>query len=327
MPAPTAPLRSDLVAGVGIIRRDDGTTQLETQDEREFSINLRESLANVMIGGQTIDKRWIQYTAEVQYTPDGRWTDASKAQYWNNQANFLPGKSIFGQPGAPDTDVHLVVTGSDGAVHTLFNTAITGMPSLMLHPENGAIGPVTATAIIGNGKNWTDASAFYEVSGGGSFAYSGSPTWTPSDVLRQQYSANFSGVSGMGDFQAVDGFKVDFRLSVGETKIGGITRDMKFTSLEVVVRCIPAKPTTAQLLASLAVNSANARLTGASHYANAHSLVITGSDGTTSVTIPKCAVVTGAFAFSGEKLRTGEIQFYGCRNYSAGSQVALYTIA
>jgi hypothetical protein len=320
MAAPTAPARSDLIVGIGKLSRNDATTTYITQDEREFSINLKESLANVMIGGQTIDKRWIQYTAEATINPDGRMTAAAIAQFWNNYSNMLPGADIFGS-----ADVPAIITGSDGAIHTLKATAWTGLPSLRLHPEQGAIGPATLTAIIGSGKNWTDADAFYEVTTGGTFT---DATWISSDPLRQQYSAAFGAVGGLTDFQAVDGFTVDFRLGVSPINIAGITRSMKFGSLEVMVRCIPAKPTTAQLLTALKVDAASAGLTGRSNFSAAAALTITGpASATAVVTIPKASIVTGGFTFSGEKLRTGEIGFYACRNYSTGAQAALYTIA
>jgi hypothetical protein len=320
MAAPTAPARSDLIVGIGKVYRDDGTTQFVTYDETEFSIQLKEKLSDVIIGGQTIDKRWIEYTAELTFNPDGRKTAAALAQFWNNYATFSPGQSIY-----TATDRTTIATGSDGAVHTLAATAITGMPSLRLHPEKGAIGSATITGIIGSGKNWSEASSFYDLGSGGTFT---DATFTPSDVLRQQYSAAFAGVSGMTDFQAQDGFQVDFRLGTAPTPVGGITRDMKFKSLEVMVRCIPAKPNTANILAALYATPATGRLTGASNYATSASLVITGSDGTTTVTIPKCALVTGGFNFSGEKLRTGEIAFYACRPTTGGSiATALYTIA
>jgi hypothetical protein len=319
MPAPTAPARSDLVVGIGKVSRNNGATTYITQDETEFQINLRESLANVMIGGQTIDKRWIEYTGEVTFNPDGRFTSAAIAQLFNDHANLLPGASIFGT-----ADVPTVITGSDGAVHTLMATAFTGLPQLRLHPERGNIGPATLTAIIGSGKNWSDASAFYEVAGGGTFT---DATFVSSDPLRQQFFGTLTGITGLTDFQARDGFIVDFRLSVNPIKVGGITRDFKFAGLEVMVRCIPAKPSTAELMAALKVTAASAGLTGRALFSQAVALTLTGSDGIAHVTIPKASIVTGGFAFSGEKLRTGEIAFYASRNYTSGAQQALYTIA
>lgn len=319
MAAPTAPARSDLIVGIGKVSRAASSGTYISQDESEFSIQLKEKLSDVKIGGQTIDKRWIEYTAELTFNPDGRLTAPALLLFWNDFNNMLPGASIFGSSDVPTT-----VTGSDGATHAIKASAVTGIPSLRLHPERGAIGPATITGIIGSAKNWTDVDAFYEVGSGGTFT---DATWVPSDPLRQQYSAAYGSVTGMTDFQAQDGFTVDFRLSYSPTVIQGITRDMKFTGLEVMVRCIPAKPTTAQLLTALKVDAASAGLTGRSLYAAANSLTITGSDGTAHVTIPKATIYTGQFAFSGEKLRTGEIAFYACRNYSTGAQAALYTIA
>lgn len=325
MPAPTAPTRDSLIVGIGKISRPVGSLTYTTQDETEFAIRLREKLSDVKIGGQTIDKRWIEYTAELTFNPDGRMRPpapnaaAATDLFWNAYANFLPGASIF-----TTSDIATTVTGSDGAVHSLKCTAVTGMPSLRLHPERGAIGPCTITGIIAEAKNWTDSDAFYEVTGSGTFTDS---TWTPSDVLRQQYSAAYGAVPGLTDFQGIDGFTVDFRLTTSPIVVQGITRDMKFTSLEVMVRCQPTTATTANILAALKVDAASAGLTGRSLFSGANSLTITGADGTAILTIPKATIYTGEFNFSGQRLRVGEVAFYACRNYSSGAQAALYTVA
>lgn len=319
MATPTAPSRASLVAGIGKISKAASTGTYVSQDESEFSINLRERLSDVRIGGQTIDKRWVEYAPELRFNPDGRLTAPALLLFWNDYANLLPGASIFGS-----SDVPTVVIGSDGAIHTLKATAVTGMPSIILHPEKAMIGPCTISAIIGSAKNWTDTDALYEVTTGGTFTDS---TWVPSDPLRQQYSAAYGTVTGLADFQMQDGWTIDFRLSSRPIIVDGITRDVKFTGLEVMARGIPASPTTANLLAALQVTAATAGLTGRSLFAGANSLIITGSDGTAHVTIPKASIYTGAFTFSGEKLRTGEIAFYASRPYATGAQSVLYTIA
>ena len=324
MPDPTAPARSDLIVGIGKVTRSDGTTNLIMQDESEFSIQLLETLGPVSIGGQVVDQRWIEYKAQLQFNTDGRLSAAALAQFWNNVANYLPGQSLAGQPAAPATDVNTVVTGNDGETHTMYNSIITGLPSLRLHPERGAMGPATITGIIGNSKNWVDASAFYAVGSGGTFT---DASWVTSDPLRQQYSAAYGAITGLTDFQMQDGWTIDFNLRMHMLPVQGITRDIKFLGLEVMARGIPAKPTVANLLAELQVPTASAGLTGRSLYSGAQSLIITGADGVAHVTIPKARLYTGRFAFSGQALRTGEIAFYSCRNYTAGAQQALYTIA
>lgn len=325
----TAPTRASLIAGIGKVSRAASTGTYVSQDESEFNINLREKLSDVRIGGQTIDKRWIEYLAELTFNPDGRMTAPAVLMFWNDFNNLIPGASIFGS-----ADVPTVVTGSDGAIHTLAATAVTGIPSLRLHPEKGAIGPATITGIIGSAKDWSDASSFYDVTTGGTFT---DTTWVPSDVLRQQYSAAYSGTvaTGLSDFQMQDGWTIDFRLKTAPTVVQGITRDMKFTGLEVMARGIPVGPTTAQIQAALYAQSGHARKTGGSHYSTAGDLVITGANSTAHVTIPKASIYTGGFAFSGEKLRNGEVAFYACRPFAtwdsysvtSGAQNALYKIA
>lgn len=315
----TAPTRASLIAGIGKLSRAASSGTYVSQTETEFQIALKEVLSDVRIGGQTIEKKWIEYTAELQFPPDGRLTAPSLLLFWNDYANLLPGASIYGA-----TDIPLIVTGSDTAVHTLKCSALTGMPSIILHPERAAIGQATFTGIIGSAKDWTATDAFYEVTGSGTYTDS---TWVPSDPLRQQYSAAYGAIAGLTDFQAVDGWQIDFRLSLAVTKVQGITRDMKFTGLEVMARCQPADSTTAQIIAALKVPAASAGATGRSLFTAAQNLVITGADAVAHVTIPKASIYTGAFNFSGERLRVGEVAFYACRNYASGVQSALYTIA
>lgn len=321
----TAPSRASMVAGIGRIQRAASTGTYYTFDESEFTIQLREKLSPTRIGGQVIDQRWIEYVAELTFNPDGRLTAPALLLFWNDFANLLPGASIYGA-----ADVTTVVTGSDGAVHTLAASAVTSLPSLRLHPEQGAIGPATITGIIGDTKgDWSAANSFYDLSSGGSFSDPTTPAFTPSDILRQQYSAAYSGTvsAGLTNFQMLDGWTIDFRLSLAPVVVQGVTRDMKFTGLEVMARGIPVGATTQELLNALYADSGSARLPGGSHFATSGSLVITGADTTAHVTIPKASIYTGGFTFSGEKLRNGEVAFYACRNYSSGAQAALYTIA
>lgn len=316
----TAPTRASLITGVGKVSRAASSGTYVSQAETDFDIRLREKLSDVRLGGQTVDKRWIEYIAELTFNPDGRLTAPALLLFWNDNANLLPGQSLLGT-----TDIPTVVTGSDAAVHTIKATALTSMPSILLHPEKAAIGPATITGIIGSAKDWTSSDAFYEVAAsGGTFADS---TWIPSDPLRQQYSAAYGAITGLTDFQMQDGWTIDFRLGYSPVVVQGITRDLKFTSLEVMARGIPVGPTTAQLFAALKVDAASAGATGRSLYTAAQNLVITGADGTAHVTIPKATLYSGAFTFSGSRLRNGEVAFYACRNYSTGAQQALYTIA
>lgn len=315
----TAPSRASLIAGIGKLSRAASSGTYISQSETEFTIALKEKLSDIKIGGQTIDKRWIEYNAECQFVGDGRLTAPGLLLFWNDYANLLPGASVYGS-----TDVPLIATGSDGAIHTVMASALTSMPSIILHPERAAIGSATFTGIIGSALDWTAASSFYEVTTGGTYT---DATWVPSDPLRQQYSAAYGAVTGLTDFQAVDGWTIDFRLSLSPIVVQGITRDMKFSGLEVMARCQPAGLTTANALAALKANTANAGATGRSLFSAGQNLVITGADGTAHVTIPKASIYNGQFTFSGEKLRVGEVAFYACRNYATGAQSALYTIA
>jgi hypothetical protein len=307
--------RASLIQGVGRAVRGSYTSQAET----EFSISLREKLSPVKLNGGSIDTRIIEYLAELILQGDGRMTAAALTLFWNSFASLAPGASLFGASDTP-----LLVHGSDGALHTLIASAVTKMPSIILHPEKAAVGPVTFTGILGTGLDFDDANSFYNIATGATYDDAG---FLPADVLRQQYTAAWSGKTGFTAFEMQDGWTIDFNLTANPVMVQGVTRDFKFVNLEVMARGIPVGPTTAQINDAMKLTGTGA-LVGRSAHANAAELTITGvSDSAIHVTIPKAMLINATHTFSGEKLRNGEVAFYACRSFTAGVPQALFTIA
>lgn len=308
--------RAQLIVGVPKIVRDTYVSHSQT----DATITLQEALSPVNVGGQEIDKRFLEYIAKLTFQPDGRFPSAL-VTLLNSLATLKPGASGFGSSDTPT-----VVTGSDGATHTLASSGLIDSWEMDFHPDRNLINALTLTGIIGTGKVLSDASSLYDVGSGGTYEDS---TFTHASVIRQQYTGALSGVTGLTSIEAQDGFKVSFTPQFEALKVAGVTRDFKFKGMGVMVRFIPAGATTAaNILDALQADSGSARKPGGSLHASAASFTLTGADSVVYLTIPKATPSRGQFDFSSIKLRTGEIALYGCRPATSGDlSTALYTLA
>lgn len=314
----TPPTRASLIIGVARIVRGS----YSTQGEVPFKLVIKPKHAEVKMSGQTIGKRWLGAICELSFVPDGRLTSAALSLFWNQFANMLPGASLFA--GA---DIPTVLHCTDGETITIAASQVTKIPSLMLHPERGAIGSATISGLVGSGLAYTAASSFLDVGTGATFTDSG---FTSAAILRQQYTAAFAGVTGFTSFQAAEGWQIDFNLSATEKPIQGPTRDFRFQGLEVMAKGTQLpEPTTSQLYDAMKVKSASSgAVPGREEAAIAAALTITGDvSGTAHVTIPLASIIEADNNFSSIDLRVGDVGFYGSRPSAIGAQSSLYTIA
>lgn len=310
-----SPTRAQLIVGVPKIARNSWVTHCS----EDAVINIGEKHTPVMLHGQEIDKRFLEYLPSIQFKPDGRLPSAlvTLLNQWNNS---LPGTS-----GMTAADVPTVVTGSDGAVHTFAATNLIEPWTMEFHPERNLIDSLTLTAVLGTGLDLSGANSLYDVTGSGTFADS---TFTQALVLRQQYTGALAGVTGLTAIEAQDGFKVEFQPKFNAVVSAGVTRDFKLAGFNLLVRFIPAGAATTQnILDALQADSGSTRKVGGSLHAGAAAFTLTGADSIVYLTVPKMNLYTGQFEFSNIKLRTGEIGLYASRDFSAGAQSALYTIA
>lgn len=307
--------RAQLIVGVPKIVR--GSLVQHSQDDA--TIDMGEKGSPVMLSGQEIDQRFLEYLPKVTWKPDGRLS-AALLTLLNQWSNALPGASGM---GASDTPT--VVTGSDGAVHTLAATNLIEPWEMNFHPDRNLIPQLTLSSVLATGLDLSAASSLYDVAAGGTFTDS---TFTQALVLRQQYTAALTGVSGLTAIEGEDGFKVNFAPKFNAKVVNGVTRDFKFAGMGVMVSFIPAGAATTQnILDALQGDSGSTRKPGGSYHAGAAQLTLTGADSIVYLTVPKMSVYKGQFEFSNIKLRTGEIALYASRDFSAGAQSALYTLA
>lgn len=307
--------RAQLIVGVPKIVRSTFVTHC-TDDA---VISMGEKHSPVMLHGQEIDKRFLEYLPSVKFKPDGRLSTGlvTLLNQWNNS---LPGSSGF-----TASDVPTVVTGSDGAVHTLAATNLIEPWTMDFHPDRNLISDLTLSSVLATGLDLSTSASLYDVTAGGTFA---DTTFTQAGVIRQQYTGALSGVTGLTTIEGQDGFKVEFQPKFEAVVVNGVTRDFKFAGMGVLVRFIPAGAATTQnILDALQGDSGSTRKPGGSLHAGAAAFTLTGADSIVYLTVPKMNLYTGQFEFSHVKLRTGEIGLYACRDFSSGAQSALYTIA
>lgn len=308
--------RAQLIVGVPKIVRGSYITH----SAQDAVIAMNERLTSVTLAGQEIDKRFLEYLPSVTFAPDGRFP-SELVTLLNQWSNALPGASGF---GASDTPT--VVTGSDGAVHTLAATNWVDPVEMDFHPDRNLIRQLIIRSVLATGLDLSGAGSLYDVTGAGTYTDTG---FTQAGIIRQQYTGALSGVTGLTSIEAQDGFKVSFTPQFEPIKIAGVTRDYKFKGMGVMVRFIPAgAATTANILDALQADSGSTRKPGGSLHAGAASFTLTGADSVVYLTIPKATPYRGQFDFSATKLRTGEIALYGCRPATTGDlSTALYTLA
>jgi hypothetical protein len=309
--------RASLIQGPVKAVRD--TAVFFTQDSPVVSLR-PETSPLVLASHGEIDKRLLHYVVETSLRPDGRLSAALIALFWNNFANLAPGASLFG-----DADVPLALHASDGALHTFKASAVTRIPDMILGVDQTAIGQATLTGVIGTGLDADDADSLYTVAAGSTFV--DATMANGGGFKRQQYFAAWGAVTGFTAFEAEERWTVSFNLRLQPRVIQGVLRDIRFLGVEVMARCVPVGPTSANILAALELQGSSDALPGRSSYDNAAALTITGADGTTTFTIPKASIQGAGFRFGGDVLRQGEVGFYACRNFTTGAQQALYTVA
>lgn len=248
------------------------------------------------------------------HTPSGQLSTAIIAQLWP-YASSMMGIDPFGA-----TDVPLVAHGQDGDLHTMVASALTKMPDLHFSDENTAIGSAEFTGVLGLTKAPSDADAFYTVAAsGGVYA---DATFTGESIKSQLYTGALAGITGLTEFFAMEGFKVQFQTKVdlkwapGKGFVGG-----RLSDVSVMASFRPYGPTSQEVLD--AINWTSELGTDAND--DAVAFTITGQDASTIFTIPKATPVSAGFEFGGIALRQGEVGVVASRAFAAGVPSPLWT--
>ena len=137
------------------------------------------------------------------------------------------GTGIYGA-----TDKNLVIVATD-ATYTVFNAAVTQMPSIRCTATNTAFGSVQFTGLVATSGEAGDMGEYLGVGAGASIGVA----FSPSLVVAGPYTGN---LNGDGPFATESGFDVSFDLSLTPIIVDGIgTVDMALANVGVSASFIP----------------------------------------------------------------------------------------
>lgn len=318
--------RASLVRGPSKNTFNGGTAY--SKEDFEININ-KETLPITTSATGKSDERVIEVQVETSFTPDGRWTTAILDAFINPFANMIPGASLL-----TSADIPFVANGADGEIHTIQAACVTKLPDILLSAKKTLFGQLTIRGYRALGAGWTDADSLTALAGTGGSTVDA--TWNPANVVVQPYEAAWGSIAGFDAFDTQDGWTISFNLETEEIEVDSAGKiDIAFKSLEVMAKCVPVGPTSAQIIAA----SKYQGLSGANGMTRGYSLnndgaggvtpdlVITGADGATVVTIAAANIKTAGFQFGATKLRAGEIGFVATRKWVTGAQQPLFTLA
>ncbi len=284
-----------------------------SEDDFTLSVDPSTNDVSTSMHGK-IDEAMHDVIAKCSFTPFGNWS-ALTVLFPSAYLSPTIGTRIMG-----DTDSPLVIASNNGDVYTLISAGITKMPTLYLGADKPIFGPIEFTGVRGNTMDASDDDSLLTVATGISYS---DTTFSPANYKQQSYSAAWGSVDGFDDFQAQEGWHVEFELKLEPIKINGVgTVDFSIASCQAIAKCKPYGPTGTQILAAAQVQSA---ALGRRYGTGAADLVITGSGVT--VTVKNAQLKTAGFMFGGKPLRNGEVGFVGTVAFSSGVASARAVLA
>lgn len=190
----------------------------------------------------------------------------------------------------------VTILGSDGDQYAFTRAAITKMPDLFLGLGESLYSEAEWSGFIGQGKNLTDADAFY--------VKTANVAWNSADypATNQEAlcSAAWGAAAGWGTVFAEKGFKLTHEFKTNPIKQGNVTVDHKIESYRGRVGFVAQGPTASELEAAMILPI------GARRSSNANDFIISGSG--ISVTLKSAGVDKSQFHFDNKMNRLGEIE-------------------
>ena len=269
-------------------------------------------------GQGELDQRDKEAHYEISITPDGRLNTTIAAMLWP-YGNPTIGTGIFN-----DTDKPLAVHGQDGTLETYTAAALSEMPQVKFSSIETLVGAAKFLALRGNNKDWAEANSLVtQADTGGSMADAG---FTPSGIITQGYTATWTGISGFADFDTLDGFNFETRVTFSDdmTDRAGLL-NKRIKTVEARVRCSPMGPTRQQLLTNAKLQGTGAGR-GRSKQSGSADLTITGDDDVDYLVLKNAALTEHVQRWGSEQIRNGDVAWVATRSFSSGVPGALFTI-
>lgn len=317
---PLTPTRAALITGPArIVRKNVAATDCSLFTKDDIGVDIVQAFADKSSSFHgPIDKVFLGQHVEASFTPAGHVNNDLCALLWNDFANLAMSYDLTNSAA----DVPCLFHSADGG-GTIIASAITKLPDIILGPNRSMMGSMTIAGVVGTGLALSAASSLYTIGGNTTVV----DTALTSASFRQQcYTAVWGAVTGFTSFEAEEEWTISFNMRTKMHAVAGNIRKITFQGIDILARCVPVGPTEAQIGTALGLSQAGT-VPGRAQATVASQLVITGTDTTTTVTIPKASLVSGGFKFGDEVLRQGELGWYASRDFSVGAQSALYTIA
>jgi len=304
--------RSNIYKGPGTIQIGAaGPVLYDNGEGIDVSWDIVRGAVNTSMHGK-VDSFLDDRIVKITLTPVGQITAAIVAALYPYQ-NPVIGSSIF---GAADTPT--IVHGRDGKKLTILNTAVTGMPDLVLSPGKTAFGQLELTGVVGNTLDPADDLSYYTEA---TEAFSDTSLDT-SQILRLVYAGVWTGK--LTSIKTEAGWMLSFDVGVQPQPCDDYgSVDLNLESVGAMAKTKPLDVLYSDLMS-------NARIQGAARGTTLREgadLVITGAGSALVATLKDSGLVEVPGRWHSTDLRDGEIAFDALRDESAGTFGSLFSIA
>jgi len=301
--------RSNLnrIPGRLVLTTSAGTTSLYSKEGTTIDTDLvysQEPIGAAGIG--IIDNRDKEAYDEITLTPDGRMTTAIAAALWP-YANPIIGRGIFN-----DTDYSVAVHGNDNSLDTHPAAALVQMPQMIFHPVKTLVGQLKILCLRSHGTGTGTPVNPWNVAGslrtfadtGGTFA---DATFSAALPITQDYTITWGSLSGWASMDFYDGLTFEPKIEYVDDNVAAYGLfNKRIKSVGGMLRGIPIGATRTMIDTQLQVQGTGAGR-GASGFAKAFSLTVTGADGKVYLEFPAGQLVKSKLQNGVEQLREGEV--------------------
>ena len=264
-----------------------------------------------------IDNRDQEAYDEIILTPSGRLTAAIAAVIFP-YTNPVIGAGIF-----TDTDVPAVVHGNDTSLDTHAAAAVSQMPQLLFHPVKTLLGQMKLLCLRSNGVDWSGANSLRTYADtGGTFV---DAAYTNQAAVTQDYQLTWGAISGWAGLEFYDGLTFEPRIEFVDDNVArhGLF-NKRIKNAGGMLRGIPIGATRQMIDTQLKIQGTGA-VRGASGYAKADTVTVTGADGLTYLT-GKGQLVKSKISNGVEQLREGEVAWDFLPVLTAGVRGAFFSV-
>lgn len=255
-----------------------------------------------------VGKSKTDFQVIVEFEPVGEIEELAKLYPYGSTAI---GSSIYG-----NDDKALTITAAD-ATYSIYNAAITQLPSIRLTANNTAFGPIQFTGLLTKEGDPSSLGDYYGVAAGASIGAG----FDPSKLITAPYTATLGFGSPLNFFSEA-GFEVAFDLSLNPVVVDGIgTVSMSLQNLGATITCIPTG------IPENSFDQAFDNLGGGDDLSNLSLDISTVTTGGLNFDCAAVNIIDLEKRFSPADNRLGTLTLAARRTFAVGVPAALFTVA